>query len=106
MKRALSACLGMGLLIVFLSAVLSAADAGAGALPRVPAVTASETPNDTPTNTPTITNTPDPCAPMWSVVSSPNLGTSHNHLEGVAAASADDVWAVGNYQNGSNGYDH
>lgn len=31
----------------------------------------------------------------WSVVSSPNPGTSSNHLEGVAAVSAHDVWAVG-----------
>ena len=38
----------------------------------------------------------------WSVVSSPNAGTSHNYLNGVAAVSANDVWAVGYYVNGSN----
>jgi hypothetical protein len=31
----------------------------------------------------------------WSVVPSPNPGAAGNHLYGVAAASADDVWAVG-----------
>ena len=31
----------------------------------------------------------------WSVVPSPNVGSLGNHLEGVAAVSADDVWAVG-----------
>ena len=31
----------------------------------------------------------------WSVVRSPNPGTSNNHLEGVAAVSSHDVWAVG-----------
>jgi len=31
----------------------------------------------------------------WSVVPSPDPGSSGNHLYGVAAAGADDVWAVG-----------
>lgn len=33
----------------------------------------------------------------WSVVSSPNGGTSSNVLNGVATISANDVWAVGYY---------
>src|SRR5439155_3779084 len=33
----------------------------------------------------------------WSVVSSPNAGTSSNFLQAVAAVSANDVWAVGSY---------
>ena len=37
----------------------------------------------------------------WSVVSSPNPGTDDNYLSGVAAVSANDVWAVGYYDNGS-----
>ena len=36
----------------------------------------------------------------WSVVASPNLGTSDNVLYGVAAVAANDVWAVGYYQIG------
>jgi hypothetical protein len=36
---------------------------------------------------------------QWSVVSSPNLGIYDNHLLGVAAVSAADVWAVGEYYN-------
>jgi hypothetical protein len=32
----------------------------------------------------------------WSVVPSPNLGSGLNQLNGVAAISANDVWAVGN----------
>ncbi len=53
------------------------------------------------TDTPTPTNTPDPCDPAWSVVSSPNVGTSSNYLNGVAVVLANDVWAVGYYYNGS-----
>lgn len=30
----------------------------------------------------------------WSVISSPNLGTTDNQLQGVAAISANDVWAL------------
>jgi hypothetical protein len=33
----------------------------------------------------------------WSVVTSPNVGNSHNGLAAVSAVSANDVWAVGNY---------
>ena len=32
----------------------------------------------------------------WSVVKSPNPGSSSNHLNGVTAVSTSDVWAVGN----------
>src|SRR5207244_2669724 len=36
----------------------------------------------------------------WSIVPSPNQGTTYdNYLYGVAALSANDVWAVGNYRN-------
>jgi len=35
----------------------------------------------------------------WSVVASPNGGSSFNVLTGVAAVSASDAWAVGNYLN-------
>ncbi len=35
----------------------------------------------------------------WSVVSSPNVGTSNNVLSGVSAIAANDVWAVGRYDN-------
>ncbi len=54
-------------------------------------------PAATPTNTPIPTNTPTPCPPVWSVVSSPNVGTGDNVLNGVAVVSATDVWAVGYY---------
>ena len=33
----------------------------------------------------------------WAIVPSPNMGTGNNHLNGVAAVSASDVWAVGYY---------
>jgi hypothetical protein len=35
----------------------------------------------------------------WSVVKSPNVGTSSNVLNGVAVVSATDIWAVGNSGN-------
>jgi len=31
----------------------------------------------------------------WSVVKSPNVGSSRNYLRGVAAVSANNIWAVG-----------
>src|SRR5204863_435092 len=51
--------------------------------------------------TPTATPTSVPCAPAWTVIDSPNQGTSLINLYGVAAVSANDVWAVGAYYNGT-----
>src|SRR5205823_13855746 len=34
----------------------------------------------------------------WQVVASPNIAGDNNDLYGVAAVSATDIWAVGNYQ--------
>src|SRR5215472_14250295 len=36
---------------------------------------------------------------QWSVVSSPNVGTTSNSLYGVAVVSPNDVWAVGTSTN-------
>jgi hypothetical protein len=41
---------------------------------------------------------------QWQIVPSPNVGTDHNYLYGVAAVSADDVWAVGYYQFSASDY--
>ena len=38
---------------------------------------------------------PGPQAASWQVVSSPNVGTSFNQLNGVAALSASNLWTVG-----------
>src|SRR5438552_5030878 len=56
----------------------------------------------TPTPTPTLTRTATPttCGLMWRLVSSPNPGSSSNSLSGIAVVSANDVWAVGTYNNG------
>ena len=48
------------------------------------------------------THGPATCG-VWSKVSSPNVGTSTNFLNGVAAISSTDVWAVGDYGNGNGG---
>src|SRR6266480_3511511 len=53
-----------------------------------PPPSAPGVPVDTTTSTPT--TTPTPCAPVWSVVPSPNGGTSHNSLYGVGVVSAND----------------
>ena len=37
----------------------------------------------------------------WSVVTSPNVGTTDNELHGVTAISSSDVWTVGSYYNGT-----
>ena len=46
------------------------------------------------------THGPATCG-VWSKVSSPNVGTSTNFLNGVAAISSTDVWAVGEYSSGN-----
>src|SRR5262245_8068850 len=46
------------------------------------------------------------CGHDWAVVSSPNQGTSINYLNGVAAVGANDVWAVGFYNDDTNGVRH
>jgi hypothetical protein len=38
---------------------------------------------------------------IWKVVSSPNLGSSHNRLYGVAVLNASSAWAVGSYDDGT-----
>jgi hypothetical protein len=67
-----------------------------------PTLTPVATPSSTPMATPTLvnTNTPNPCPPVWSVVTSPNP-TSSDTLYGVSAVSANDVWAVGNHGDGN-----
>jgi hypothetical protein len=42
---------------------------------------------------------------QWSVISSPNVGSSGNVLKSVAAISASDIWAVG-YENGQTLTEH
>jgi hypothetical protein len=39
----------------------------------------------------------------WTIIPSPNMGSSDNFLTSVAALSANDVWAVGYYDNGGGG---
>src|SRR5207248_5083805 len=57
----------------------------------------------TPTPTPTATQTPPPpCGLYWRLVNSPNPGP-YDISYGVAAISANDIWAVGFYQGGSGG---
>lgn len=41
---------------------------------------------------------------VWNQVTSPNVGTSYNTLNGVAAISAHNVWAVGAYGNGNGSF--
>ena len=47
-------------------------------------------------NAPGAPSSLDPdCGPDWTIVSSPSPGTHENILNGLAAISSDDVWAVG-----------
>src|SRR5881275_2764180 len=58
----------------------------------------------TSTATPTATRTATPppaCGVYWRGVSSPNAGTGRGYLQGVAAVTANDVWAVGYYDGGA-----
>src|SRR5687768_2955077 len=74
---------------------------------------ATATPSPTPTPSPTATPTqpgpsvtPSPTATsgpgpngVWNDIPSPNTGSPHNYLNGVAAIAPADVWAVGGYGN-------
>lgn len=42
-----------------------------------------------------------PCPPAWNFVSSPNPGSLENSLLDLAVISANDIWAVGYYDNGN-----
>src|SRR5207244_3692911 len=81
---------------------LIAQSASGSHLPGNPAGEGSESPNSprVPLDTPTSTPTPDPCAPVWSVIPSPNVG---GLPYGAAAVSATDVWTVGYYDNTGSG---
>ncbi len=46
---------------------------------------------------------PADCAPIWSVVPSPNAGANGSSLQAVAAISSSDIWAVGAYISGYTG---
>src|SRR5437868_2907408 len=46
-------------------------------------------------------SSPD-CDPNWLVVASPNVGPGRNVLQGVAAVSSSDVWAVGSSEADTN----
>ena len=52
---------------------------------------------DSPQTTATVSPT---CGLAWRVVSSPNVGSSKNFLFDVATVSANDIWAVGRYDDG------
>jgi hypothetical protein len=71
-----------------------------------PCVTPSPTATGTPptaTRTATATLTPS-CPTGWNLVSSPNIGSNANRLEGVGVVNRDDVWAVGYFVN-EDGFD-
>src|SRR2546421_12880579 len=65
--------------------------------PQVPKGAPRYPPGNPPQASPTATPA---CPPSWNVVSSPNAGTGSDFLMGVAATSANDVWAAGYYNNG------
>src|SRR5205823_4073388 len=102
-QRAMQAVGFVALLILAAGAVLTASGVFAGGLAAssvkpayaAHAAHAAYAPflTDT-TDTPTPTNTPNPCDPVWSVVSSPNVDIV-NVLYDVAVVTANDVWAVG-----------
>src|SRR5437867_4096935 len=93
-QRALQAFGFVALFILAVGAVLTASGVFAGGL-----AASSVKPAYAPIDTNTPTSTPNPCDPVWSVIGSPNVGTSSNVLNGVAVVSANDVWAVGYYSN-------
>src|SRR5438046_2216605 len=101
-QRALQAFGFVALLGLAVGAVLTASGVFAGGLaassvkPAYAPILTDTT--DTPTSTGTPTSTPNPCDPVWSVVSSPNPDTLSNVLKAVAVVTANNVWAVGGQQ--------
>jgi hypothetical protein len=103
------------------------ADITPNAWEYLPVIISFHTPNDTPTTTPPSTSTPSPTSissptanptqpgpsvtpsptatfvpgqnGVWNDIPSPNTGSPHNYLNGVAAIALNDVWAVGGYGN-------
>jgi hypothetical protein len=73
--------------------------AGQGTATSIPQ-TATRTATVTNTHvstSPTSTQSPTPCPPVWSIVSSPNLSGSENSLYSVSGVSPSDIWAAGFY---------
>jgi hypothetical protein len=58
---------------------------------------------DGPTHPPLRSAASASCPAAWNIVPSPNVGSGNNELYGIDAASANDVWAVGRY-NDAAGY--
>src|SRR5688572_11728815 len=82
--------IGSGLL------ALGAGSAQTAQAARPPKRTPTPTPTRTPTPVPTPTPTPaPPCAGSWNVVPSPNASEFGHTLNGAAALSGNDIWAVG-----------
>jgi hypothetical protein len=67
---------------------------------QTPTATTTITPISSPSPSPTPSSTPG-CGIAWNIVSSPNPGSIYNELDGVAVVSANDVWAVGTYYDGT-----
>jgi hypothetical protein len=103
-QRAFLAC---GILIMALAGPLSACGSATGAAPSgktsTPGVTPTATPRVTPTPVIAATTAPTtsstPATAQWQVVTSPNVPATLDDLHGVAAVSANDVWAVGGASN-------
>jgi len=72
------------------------------ALTDTTALAAHPRPSPSPTPTPSSTSTPTPSQSggVWTVISSPNQGTSNNQLLGVSPISSSDLWSVGYYNAG------
>lgn len=79
------------LLLLGLALTGTAVYAGLSVSPALPQVSAQ-------VSHPLLTETasPTPCPPSWMVVDSPHPGV-YNPIEGMAAISSNDVWAVGRY---------
>src|SRR5438477_12238552 len=83
-QRAMQAVGFVALLTLAVGAVLTASGVFAGGLtatassvkPAHAAYAPMDTDTPTPTSTDTPTSTPNSCGPVWSVVSSPNVGIS------------------------------
>jgi hypothetical protein len=85
----LPAARGVGLALF--AGLLLAVTAGSAAPPARAAAPQPATPAAAPLD----------CPPEATVMTSPNVGASSNHLWSAAAAADGDVWAVGNYDNGA-----
>jgi hypothetical protein len=97
-SAAVAAVLIVSLFAVLLHGLATGRSSSGPESVTTPVTTVTPTAMPSPTLSPTSTVVPTPVTGPWHVVASPDPGTELGELKGIAAASATDLWAVGDTQ--------